>query len=368
MSVPELRRIRVVVAEDHDQEHDAYVEGLRAHRDVEIVGEAWDPDEALQVVTRTQPDVVLFDLKYTGWDPATVFEAIRKMRREAPRTRVLALTAYGDRFGEAARQAGCDRILEKVRGVGARQVHDAIVALGNSPREERVPLDELGLTKAEASAFLAHVRTGDRVKAARLRHVQPNTQRQQEQKIREKMAARFGEPVPNMGRAIAPAFKYGLIDRDTFQRDPDAAAGARHAGGDASRRPGAGDRLRASCGSAANRLTMGGRAESRDDPPGGAPGNARSGAAHRPGAFPSRARGHSPHPLAARRRPSRAARAGAHSQSPASRPRPPPRFPAQPPNPPTTRRPDYPTIRLPDYPTIRLPDYSTIRLPDYSTI
>ena len=218
MSDVENRTIRVVVSEDVDYQHMTFVRELSALKDIEIVGEAWNPDEALVVVTRMQPDVVLFDLKYTGWDwdPEAACAAIREMRSASPRTRVLALTAYGSEYGEAARKAGCDRILEKERGVGIRQVHDAIVALGNRPRERILSWQDIGLTPAEVRAFLAHARTGRKSEAARRRNVKPTTQRHQEQTIREKMAAHFGQPVPNMVKAIALAVEHGLIDRDTF--------------------------------------------------------------------------------------------------------------------------------------------------------
>lgn len=84
---------RVLIVDDH-----AIVrEGLRAlldHSDsLEIVGEAADGTEALELAGRLRPDVVLMDLKMPGLPAA---DAIRAIRAQFPATQVLVLTSYAE--------------------------------------------------------------------------------------------------------------------------------------------------------------------------------------------------------------------------------------------------------------------------------
>jgi DNA-binding NarL/FixJ family response regulator len=84
---------RVLLVDDH-----AIVrEGLRALLDdtesLQIVGEAADGTEALELVRQLQPDVVLMDLKMPGLPAA---DAIRTIRATYPATEVLVLTSYAE--------------------------------------------------------------------------------------------------------------------------------------------------------------------------------------------------------------------------------------------------------------------------------
>ncbi len=100
MSTP----IRVLLVDDH-----AIVrEGLRALLDetesLQIVGEAADGTEALELARRLRPDVVLMDLKMPGLPAA---DAIRTIRAQYPATQVLVLTSYAeDRQVEEVLRAG----------------------------------------------------------------------------------------------------------------------------------------------------------------------------------------------------------------------------------------------------------------------
>jgi DNA-binding NarL/FixJ family response regulator len=95
---------RVLLVDDH-----AIVrEGLRALLDdtesLQIVGEGSDGTEALELVRRLRPDVVLMDLKMPGLPAA---DAIRTIRATYPATEVLVLTSYAeDRQVEEVIRAG----------------------------------------------------------------------------------------------------------------------------------------------------------------------------------------------------------------------------------------------------------------------
>jgi two-component system, NarL family, response regulator LiaR len=85
--------IRVLIVDDH-----AVVrEGLRAFLELqdglEVVGEAGDGQQALEQVAALHPDVVLMDLVMPKLDGVG---AMRRLRVEAPRSRVIALTSFLD--------------------------------------------------------------------------------------------------------------------------------------------------------------------------------------------------------------------------------------------------------------------------------
>ena len=84
-------QIRILVVDDH-----AVVrEGLRAFLGLqpgfEIVGEAADGEEAVELGAQLAPDVVLMDLVMPKLDGVS---AMRELRRRCPRCRVIVLTSF----------------------------------------------------------------------------------------------------------------------------------------------------------------------------------------------------------------------------------------------------------------------------------
>ncbi|MFF1574334.1 response regulator [Leifsonia sp. NPDC058292] len=85
--------IRVVVADDQAIIRDGLVTVLSLLPDVEVVGEAADGAQAVDLALREHPDVVLMDLRMPVLDGVGATERIV---REAPGTAVLVLTTYAD--------------------------------------------------------------------------------------------------------------------------------------------------------------------------------------------------------------------------------------------------------------------------------
>ena len=85
---------------------------LRGARQLEIVGEAGDGAEGLEVITRTRPDVVLMDIRMPRLDGV---EATRRiLELVGPRPRVLVLTTFDlDEYVVAAIGAGASGFLLK---------------------------------------------------------------------------------------------------------------------------------------------------------------------------------------------------------------------------------------------------------------
>jgi DNA-binding NarL/FixJ family response regulator len=85
-----MARRSVVIVDDHAMFRTGVRSELSAHPDkVDILGEAADVDQAVQVVTRFKPEVVLLDVHLPGGGGA---EVMRRVGHRQPETRFLALS------------------------------------------------------------------------------------------------------------------------------------------------------------------------------------------------------------------------------------------------------------------------------------
>jgi DNA-binding NarL/FixJ family response regulator len=97
--------IGVLLVDDHQLFTDALAHMLEAEPDLEVVAMANTAADAVQRVVRMRPDVVVVDPALAD---AAGLEVVRALRRAAPDTRVVLLTARGDRATfAAAMTAGC---------------------------------------------------------------------------------------------------------------------------------------------------------------------------------------------------------------------------------------------------------------------
>lgn len=89
-----MKKIRVLVADDHTIVRDGICALLALAADIEVVGEACNGREALDKVEELLPDVVLMDVAMPIMGG---LEATRRIRKDFPETKVLALTQYDDK-------------------------------------------------------------------------------------------------------------------------------------------------------------------------------------------------------------------------------------------------------------------------------
>src|SRR3954452_8033633 len=85
--------VRVVLVDDHDFFRDGLRELLTDHGGVEILGEGADGSEAIELVHRHSPDVVVMDLNMPRMSGV---EATRRLTAQAAGARVLMLTISAD--------------------------------------------------------------------------------------------------------------------------------------------------------------------------------------------------------------------------------------------------------------------------------
>ncbi len=103
--------IRVVIADDQALVRGGFRMILDAREDMDVVGEAGDGAEAVEMVALHRPDVVLMDVRMPGLDG---IEATRRIVRSGSPARVIVLTTYDlDEYVFAALRAGASGFLLK---------------------------------------------------------------------------------------------------------------------------------------------------------------------------------------------------------------------------------------------------------------
>jgi DNA-binding NarL/FixJ family response regulator len=85
--------IRVIICDDQAIIRDGLEMLLKLEKDIDVVGQAQDGAEAVAMVEKAQPDLVLMDLKMPGLNG---IEATRQIRANYPQVKVLVLTTYDD--------------------------------------------------------------------------------------------------------------------------------------------------------------------------------------------------------------------------------------------------------------------------------
>ena len=117
--------MRVVIADDHVVVREgirAVLEGLEG---LEVVGEAGDGDEAIELVRRLDPEVVVLDVSMPG---RTGLEVAGTLREDGSSTRVLILSMHDDpEYVLHAVRAGADGYV--LKDVSPAELRDAVSAV-----------------------------------------------------------------------------------------------------------------------------------------------------------------------------------------------------------------------------------------------
>ena len=121
-----LRRIKVLVVDDHAVVREGICALLSLQKDMEVIGEAVDGRDAIDKVQRLTPNVAVMDIVMPVMSG---LEATKRITQECPETKVLILTQYDEEenmfvakqvgaYGFIAKSAASSDLLTGIRTVG----------------------------------------------------------------------------------------------------------------------------------------------------------------------------------------------------------------------------------------------------------
>jgi len=165
-------KIRILIADDHPVVRKGMALMLKHEPDMEVVGEAGNGREAVEMFRKHRPDVTLMDLKMPEM---TGVEAITAIRSEYPAARIIVLTTYdgdediyqGLRAGAQAyllKDATCEDLLDSMRAVHSGQkriAHEAGMKLA-----ERASFPDLTEREMDVLRMMAKGKSNQEISAA----------------------------------------------------------------------------------------------------------------------------------------------------------------------------------------------------------
>jgi len=125
-----MKKITVLLADDHTIVREGFRKMLELENDLQVVGEAQDGRQALAMVKKLKPAVVLMDI---AMPLLNGLEATRQILKDFPATRILMLSAHSDdSYVTTATEAGAVGFL--LKQTSAHEVCHAIreIAVGKT--------------------------------------------------------------------------------------------------------------------------------------------------------------------------------------------------------------------------------------------
>ena len=170
-----MKTIRILLADDHAVVRQGFKMILGAQPDMEIVGEAGNGREAVELVEQLKPDIVVMDV---AMPELNGIEATRRMAENAPHARVLALSMHKDSVyvreilragarGYLLKDSVAADLVSAVRAIAAGEgylspaVSDAV--LDDYRRHVTNPIDLLTSREREVLQMLAEGKTNKEI-------------------------------------------------------------------------------------------------------------------------------------------------------------------------------------------------------------
>jgi NarL family two-component system response regulator LiaR len=210
----ERNPIRLMLVDDHQMVRNGLKTFLMVHKDLELVGEAANGEQALSLLDRTRPDVVLMDLKMPGLDG---IQTTRAMLARAPGVRVIALTSFKEQdmiqqaleagvIGYLLKDIGCDDLADAIRAATRGQpalAPEAMQALFRAATRGPALGDDLTDRESQVLALMAEGSSNDAIAAHLV--IGPSTVKSHVSSVLSKLGA------SSRTEAVSLALKHGII-------------------------------------------------------------------------------------------------------------------------------------------------------------
>jgi two-component system, NarL family, response regulator LiaR len=210
--------IRVLITDDHKVVRRGLRGFLELDPELEVVGEASNGEEAVELARSLEPDVVLMDLLMPVMDG---IEATRQIRRELPEVEVVALTSVledasvtgaikAGAIGYLLKTTDADELCEAIKAAAAGQVQLAPEAAARLMHEVRAPDSPEALTERETEVLELIARGKTNTQIARELFVGEATVKSHVHSILSKLN------VSSRTQAALYAVRVGLVSADAL--------------------------------------------------------------------------------------------------------------------------------------------------------
>jgi two-component system NarL family response regulator len=210
MTPPATKVISVLIADDHPVVREGLAAIFKSQKDIKVVAEATNGEEALELCDQHAPDILLLDLRMPKKDGLQVINEVTARRLAKPR--IIVMTTYeSEEDIRRALKAGAKGYL--VKGTAPQQIRESVrrVAAGEtllpvsiaSKLAESMAHPELSERERQVLQYMANGRSNKEI--GQVLYISENTVKAHVKSILTKLDA--------MGRteAIAIATKRGLI-------------------------------------------------------------------------------------------------------------------------------------------------------------
>lgn len=205
--------IRILIADDHSVVREGLRMFLGRDADLEVIGEAADGLEALELARQLRPDIVLMDLLMPRMDGVT---AIATMRDELPDTEIIALTSVlesdavlgavkAGAIGYLLKDTQAAELRYAIKAAAAGQVQLSPQASTYLLRSVRAPANAVALTEREAEVLRLLAQGESNKEIARHLQVVEDTVKTHVRHILAKLGAQ------SRTQAVLCAMRLGLV-------------------------------------------------------------------------------------------------------------------------------------------------------------
>ncbi|RSD29213.1 response regulator [Mesobacillus subterraneus] len=173
--------IKILIADDHHVVRRGLVFFLRTQEAIEVIGEASNGKEAVELAKRLNPDLVLMDLVMPEMDG---IQATRLIKASQPEIKIMMLTSFSDQehvipaieagaSGYQLKDIQPDELVKSIKQImkGENQLHPKATTLvlkhlSGSSRRERKPIEDLTKRELEVLKEIAAGKSNKEIAAS----------------------------------------------------------------------------------------------------------------------------------------------------------------------------------------------------------